>query len=113
MDVLLGTVVMALGLVPTSKRLFGRIFPKLIPSCRDLVSPSNHTLDQVKVDREGLAFDIQDIVIQLWFLGSDWASRCVRIKVIDLRGTGSGVVSQGQGLRPNGPGALPRTISQG
>ena len=58
MDVLLGTTIMALELVPASKMLFGKIFPKAISRNRDLISLGNHTLDQVKVDREGLAFDV-------------------------------------------------------
>ena len=71
------------------------IFFKAILGRRDLVSPSNHTPDQVEVDREGLTFDIQDIMVPLWFLGSDWAPRYVRIKFIGLTRIGYGTTRLG------------------
>ena len=85
------------------------IFPKVIPGHRDLIPPSNNTLEQVRVDREGLAFDIQDRMVLFRFLGSNWASRYARVKVTGPLGRGSSIVPQGWGSGPNGPGALPHT----
>ena len=83
------------------------IFPKAIPGCRDLVSLNNHTPDQVKVYREGLAFDVQDIMVPLWFLCSNWASRCVRIKAIGPTGQGHVLYLKARVQGPTGLGPCP------
>ena len=46
-------------------------------------------------------------MVPLCSLGSQWLSRGVWIKVTSPMWRGPGVAPQGQGLRPNGPGAIP------
>ena len=41
------------------------ILPKAIPGSRDLVSPSKHNLDQVKIDLGEFALDVQDRMVSL------------------------------------------------
>ena len=83
------------------------IFPKAILGHRDLIPPSNNKPDQVRLDQEGLAFDVQDRMVLFRFLGSNWASWYARVKVTGPPGKGSSIVPQGWGLSPNGPRALP------
>ena len=104
MDFLLGTVVIALELVPTSKRLFGSDIPQ---GNRDLVSSSNHIPNQVKVDQEELAFDVQDRMVLLRFLCSDWASRYVQVKVIGHWGQGHILYHKARAQGPIGLGPAP------
>ena len=73
---------MALELVPTSKRLFSNDIPQGNTGPPRPCIPKQSPPDQVKVDREGLAFDVQDKMVSLWFLGSNWGLRCVWVKVI-------------------------------
>ena len=43
---------------------------------------------KLKLIERGLAFDVQDRMVSLRFLGSGWASRYVRVEVLSQRGWG-------------------------
>ena len=83
------------------------IFPKAISGCRDLISPSNNTPNQVIVDWEGLTSEVQDGMVSLGFLGLDWALRCVRVKAISQQGQGHTLCHKARAQSPTGLGPCP------
>ena len=84
MDALLGKVVMALELVPTSKRLFGNDIPQGNNKPPRFCMPEQ--------SQKGLVMNARDRMVSSSVLGSDWASMSVRIKIIGPTGTGTGIV---------------------